>query len=185
MKPGPTLSILSIAIFAASCVKKPEASFTISNPNPSPGEVVTLTNTSVNAKDYVWEIDAGVFSTLESPQVVYPTSGTRTIHLTAIRNNHKSYADQQITVKQEGKVCFWQTTTAFAYPVNVTIGNTTKTISLGLASTPSACDAGNCANFHLAPGNYTYNAAQQAPGTQTWTGSVTITDGGCLVIGLL
>ncbi|HEY6161371.1 MAG TPA: hypothetical protein VI112_09115 [Bacteroidia bacterium] len=184
MKLNGILSLFLSSILLSACVKKPEASFTISNANPSPGEVVTLTNTSTNAKDYVWEIDAGVFSTLESPQIVYPTSGTRTIHLTAIKGSHKSYADQQIIVKQEGKVCFWQTTTAFAYPVNVTIGNITKTITLGLASTPQACDAANCANFHLAPGNYSFTAAQQAPGIQTWNGNITVSDGGCVVVGL-
>jgi PKD repeat protein len=177
------LFAFAVLLLLASCGKEPQASFTMSNPNPSPGEQVTLTNTSINAEDYVWEIDAGVYSTIESPVVIYPTSGTRTIHLTAIKRNKKSYSDQQIVVKQEGKATFWQTTSNYQYNVIVTIGSSSKQITTGVA-TPTGCDVTGCANFHLAPGTYPYTAAQVSPGTQTWNGNVTITDGGCVTIQL-
>jgi PKD repeat protein len=175
------VSFLAVSLFWG-CSKEPQASFTISNPNPSPGEQVTLTNTSVNANEYVWEIDAGVYSTLESPVVIYPTSGLRTIHLTAIKRSKKSYSDQEINVKQEGKLTFWQNSSSFVYPVNVTIGTLTRQITNSAAVT--SCDVSNCANFHLQPGTYAYTAAQVSPGVQTWSGNATITDGGCMIIQL-
>jgi hypothetical protein len=175
--------LLGVVVFlSGGCTREPQASFTMSNPNPSPGELVTLTNTSTDADDYVWEIDAGVYSTVESPVVVYPTSGTRTIHLTAIKRSKKSYADQDIVVKQEGKVTFWQDASSFAFTVNVTIGSATHQVTA--SSSAASCDVAGCANFHLPPGTYAYTAVQVAPGTQTWNGNVTITDGGCLVVQL-
>ena len=181
--PAKLFSGIAICLFIFSgCTKTPVASFTMSDPNPSPGELVTLTNTSTNATQYTWEIDAGVYSTIESPVVVYPTSGARTIHLTAINSSKKSYDDQVITVKQEGKVIFWQDQAHFADTVDVHIGTFTRTITNFI--TTVSCDAAYSANFHLAPGTYAYTAAQRPPGILTWNGNITITDGGCVQVQL-
>lgn len=173
--------ILSALVFA-SCGKPPQASFTISNTNPWPGQVVTLTNTSTNTLDQTWEIDVGVFSTQESPEVIYPTSGQRTIHLTVYKRNRKSYADQVINVRQAGKVIFWTNQTNWVadggYPIDVTVGTTTRTVT-NYITVVDCENTTNSAVYQLAPGTYPYTAAQQSPGIMTWSGNITITDGGC------
>ena len=172
--------ILSALLFL-SCGKPPQASFTVSDLNPWPGQQVTLTNTSTNSLDQTWEIDAGIYSTIESPVVIYPTSGSRTIHLTVYKRNKKSYADQVINVRQAGNAIFWTDQANWiadgGYAINVTVGTSTKTITNYISVVQ--CGASFSANYQLAPGTYPYTAAQQSPGVMTWSGNIVITDGNC------
>ena len=166
----------------ASCGKSPQASFTVSDANPWPGQQVTLTNTSTNSLDQTWEIDYGIYSTIESPVVIYPTSGSRTVHLTVYKRNKKSYADQVVNVRQAGKVIFWTDQANWiadgGYAIDVTLGSTNRTVT----NYNSIVDCENPeygAVYQLAPGTYLYTAAQQSPGALTWSGNIIITDGGC------
>ena len=86
--------------------------------------------------------------------------------------------------KKDGKVIFWQSTTGTQYLVTtVTLNGATGSITVNKSSTPSCGDSG-CANFTLQPGTYTYSATEASPGTATWSGSVTITEDGCLAFQL-
>ncbi|MEM7297393.1 MAG: PKD domain-containing protein, partial [Bacteroidota bacterium] len=60
----------------------PVASFTFSVDSET-GGIVTFSNTSQNATEYVWEFGDGTTSTQEAPVKTYTEDGTYTVVLTA------------------------------------------------------------------------------------------------------
>ena len=75
-----------------------------------------------------------------------------------------------------GDATFWVASDLGVGTINVTCNGITQVIS-GFYSTGSlSCGASGCANFNLTPGTYPYNASG---GNLTWSGSITITAGGC------
>ncbi len=87
------------------------------------------------------------------------------------------------TCINKGTVTFWQITSSGLEVTDVTINGSTTVITSEYPGIP-ACNASGCANFTLCPGNYSYTAAEQFPGSTTWSGIITVTDEGCLTIWL-
>lgn len=78
----------------------PTAGFNISDNTPCAGQSVTLTNTSVGATSYAWNIPGGTpnTSTDTNPTVVFNTAGSYTVTLTATNANGSQNSQQNITV---------------------------------------------------------------------------------------
>jgi len=83
-------------------------------------------------------------------------------------NNYNNYPGYNLT--------FWTATNCSPNPITVTVDSQTAVMTEFFANTIPACGAQGCANFSLPTGTYTYSATN---GDTTWTGSVSVTKGGC------
>lgn len=177
------LSVLTSIMFWG-CQKKPTATFVSSTGSPKTGEAVRFSNTSSDGNNYEWDFGDGQNSTETSPSHIYTSGGSRTVKLTAFSKNGRksSSATLSINVSAYGRVTFWQSGIPSYGNTDVTITSVTQTITVN-SSSPS-CGASGCANFGGTPGIYNYTAAEQFPGTATWSGAITITDNGCSTLEL-
>jgi hypothetical protein len=73
-----------------------------------------------------------------------------------------------------GSVTFWNSDVSSTITV-ITAGYSDVITSY---TNPTSCGTSGCANFTLPAGNYSYSAS--AGTGETWSGSFTITSGGCL-----
>lgn len=79
------------------------------------------------------------------------------------------------TGDESGNAMFWVSSDLGVGYITVSCNGMSQTISSYYDSAPS-CGAASCANFGLKPGVYQYTASAE---TMTWSGSVTVTSGGC------
>lgn len=94
MKNKSILFFLSLVMMA--CTSN-EVNFTYSPTQPRAGQMVTFTNTSDDAEEWLWSFGDGSTSTLKNPTKTYRKAGTYTIILKA--DNNDSYTHTaQITV---------------------------------------------------------------------------------------
>ncbi|MCB9234210.1 MAG: hypothetical protein H6581_21315 [Bacteroidia bacterium] len=103
---------------------------------------------------------------------------------TAINYNPNATLDDGTCIYQ-GKVTFWQSGNPSYNVTDVTIGGITRSISLDYAGGIHSCDVSGCANFALSPGTYNYTANEQGFLGTSWSGYVTVTKNGCLLVQLL
>lgn len=75
-----------------------------------------------------------------------------------------------------GEVLFWLRSDIGCGNIDVTVDNQTKTITSYYTSGAPDCGASGCATFTLEPGSYNFSASCSG---ETWSGSVSVTDGGC------
>lgn len=87
------------------------------------------------------------------------------------------------TCINKGQVTFWQINGSGYGYTDVTINGSTAVITSEYSGIP-ACNSSGCANFTLCPGSYAYTAAEQSPGTATWSGIATVSEDGCMTIWL-
>jgi hypothetical protein len=172
---------LACGLLFSSCNKQPTADFTTDKTEYSAGDVVKLTNKSLDAKSYKWIFPDG--QTSASPNVDYTlasniTPGVYSIKLEAIskKGNKKSEASKSITVNAAaGQLTVW-TSNSSVNPITVKINNVTLgTITLYYTSNPG-CGANGCVTANLNTGVYTISATD---GTYTWNGTTTITKNTC------
>ena len=92
------ISLIAIIVWLWLKIKKhPIASFTISPSAPAVGELVTFTNTSVNAKSYVWEINGVKITTVNTTQI-FKVPGLQNIGLLATNGDITSILSTRIKV---------------------------------------------------------------------------------------
>jgi endo-beta-N-acetylglucosaminidase D len=77
---------------------------------------------------------------------------------------------------------FWTAVNCSPNPITVTVDSQTASITEYFPSSTPSCGYQGCANFNLPAGTYTYSATNT---DTTWTGSVTVTKGGCTMQQLL
>ena len=174
--------LLPVAIFVMmGCTKTPHASFTIQQvPDTWPNSLVNLINTSTDADHYQWDLGNGTESTETSPMSAY-SSGTYTISLTAYSKDSKKsdVATQSITVApRNGTASFGQSNPS-GNVIDVHIGG--KTYSQAFINPIVNCDVGDDLNIEIPGGTYNYTAAEESPGTKTWSGTVVIPENGCII----
>jgi len=166
------------------CSKKPKASFTIQQTGQGrTNQIVNLINTSTDADHYLWDMGDGITSTSTSPTSAHST-GTYTITLTAYSKDSKKtdVASETITVAAlEGTASFGQTNPS-GNIIDVIIGG--KTYSKAFFFPIVNCNVGDDLNIHIPAGTYDYTATEHAPGTMTWSGTVEIPEGGCIIVRL-
>lgn len=80
----------------------------------------------------------------------------------------------------QGKVTFWNNNSSIGV-ITVYMGGTSGQITHDIL--PTVCNTSGCANFSGNPGTYSYTAS--ATTGQTWSGSATVTAGGCLLLRLI
>ncbi len=176
------LLIVLLGVFV-SCQKQPTALFSTDKTEYSPGEQIILTNTSIDAKSYIWTISDGQSSVEKN--LIYnlnsnQSEGILTFTLKALSRTGKkvSYATKNVTIKKAtGNVTFWQITNSGYDITVVTIDGVSSNITDEYPSVPSACGVAGCAVFNnISVGNHTFSATD---GTYTWNGTVSITKDGC------
>lgn len=77
-----------------------------------------------------------------------------------------------------GELTFFTTSDLGCGTINVTCNGVTKSITQYYPSGNPNCGATGCANFTLAPGTYSFTASCSG---RTWSGSNTVTAGGCML----
>ena len=105
------------------CEKEPEpiASFSLSNYSPDVGEIISVTNNSIDAFSYLWNDGEGNQTDDFAPMLIYDNPGTYKITLTAFSESgaKQNVTTESVTVVQSyGDVSFWQSGTP-AYGVTV------------------------------------------------------------------
>lgn len=75
-----------------------------------------------------------------------------------------------------GQAMFWIASDLGVGAISVTCNGSTKTFNSFYNSGAPACGATGVANFTLNPGTYSYTASG---GTLKWSGTITVTSGGC------
>jgi hypothetical protein len=177
-----------IIIALSSCTKQPAANISTDKTTYVAGDVIHLTNTSVDASSYLWTCPNG--QTLTAENIDYTTdvntpAGTLTFTLLASSANGKKNATATKTVTitaAKGNAIFWQLTGSGHSVTVVSVNGITSNITSEYSSAPS-CGAAGCAVFNdLEIGTYNFGASD---GTVNWSGTVTITKDGCTTKKLL
>ncbi len=147
------------------------------------GDTCIFQNFSTNATHYLWNFGDGTSSINSSHDIPHSFTlpGVYRTQLTAYdqEGNTNTTAVGGVVSPSSGNVCFWFSTTAIYAHTVVTIGTSSDTVKY-TTGLPNACGQSGCANFQLPPGTYNYSAAELAPGTHTWSGSVVIVKHGCI-----
>jgi|BioPla2DNA2_1021312.scaffolds.fasta_scaffold49856_2 hypothetical protein len=182
-------SIMIMLVFA-SCQKQPTADFSTDKTSYVGGETIYVTNHSINAEFYEWELSDGQ-STRVADNFKYYTdvsqSGVLTIQLTAYSKNYKksSVMVKSVTITPaKGEATFWLSngyiTTVYLYVPGY--GTISSEINRAYYDIPD-CGADGCANFsNLEAGTYSYYATD---GETEWEGSITVFPGRCSTMRLL
>jgi len=102
----------------------PTAGFTPSAPTVCVGDVVTFTNTSVNANSYQWNFGDGATSTLPNPAHVYAVPMTATVTLTASNTCGYAVTSQTLSVYSVPVAGFTPSATVVGVGQVVTFTNT-------------------------------------------------------------
>jgi len=81
--------------------------------------------------------------------------------------------------EEDGRIVFWNKDTDGIGIVVVQVESSiVGTITLNRTSEPD-CGENGVVTYTDKPGLYIYSAAEGSPGNRTWSGSFTLTDGGC------
>lgn len=107
-------------------VYHPTASFTVSNANPCPGDVVNFTSTSTGAVSYHWTFGDGGTSTLASPSHAYAVRGSYvvTLSVTDAHGCHDTSAGTIINVNKPVASFTMSDSTTICPPLLVYFTNT-------------------------------------------------------------
>jgi hypothetical protein len=188
---------LLFAFFLISCKPEPEiphaAQATISPGVPGidqleVGDTILFLNKSTYSDHYHWDFGDGATNNSNSPSILHTYNASGTFKTTLIAYNNDGKTDQTFSIHYifpvTGKSCFWFASSATYQHTVVTIGTARDTIKIA-TGLPGYCGFTGCANFQLSPGNYNYSAAELAPGTHTWSGSISITKHCCVMQQLL
>lgn len=92
-------------------------------------------------------------------------------------NYNPSATDDNGTCQYEGNVTFWYDTNGTTATVNV--GGETGYITQYYPTNDPSCGSSGCANFTLPVGSYSFTASSTF---SNWSGTVTVTKNGCLLM---
>jgi hypothetical protein len=76
-----------------------------------------------------------------------------------------------------GSAVFWTASDLGYGNITVNCNGYTQVISSYYSSGSPSCGASGCADFNLNPGSYSFSASA---GIHTWSGTITVTNGGCM-----
>lgn len=169
-----------ILILINSCQIKPYAQFEVLKNNYNHyvvGKNIKFTNQSYNYENCIWYFGDGETSSLDTPTHVYDYPGTYQISLIVYSSNGKrldNYYQTITVIANQGNAIFWMS--EGEYINNVTLNNSTKSITRNLTVRPN-CSTDGCACFNnLSSGTYNYTATD---GNSNWNGNITIIAGEC------
>ncbi|MBC7411014.1 MAG: hypothetical protein H7331_00980 [Bacteroidia bacterium] len=173
---------MSVMLITA-CQKQPSAEFTTDKTNYVGGDVIQLTNLSVDASKYKWTLADGQTST--SANVDYKTgedwvNGNLTFKLVATSKNGKksSEASKTVSIKTAtGQLTIWTSKTNGAGDISVKVdgayvGNITSYYTVGAPD----CAGAGCVFPILKVGSHTISGTD---GLNTWNGTITVAKNTC------
>ncbi|MBI1835802.1 MAG: hypothetical protein HYR91_00905 [Flavobacteriia bacterium] len=180
-------SFIALVATFFSCQKQPVALFSTDKDTYSAGDVIKLTNTTINGKTYKWTISDGQTSVSEHLDYLSNTSqGGETITFTLDAYSKKAkksdhYSKSIYLDYAKGDVTFWQTQGSGYDITVVSLNGISSNITGEYSSTPNCGDSG-CAVFNnIEVGTYSYTATD---GTFNWNGTVEVTKDGCTTVNL-
>lgn len=180
------LFALTLISFSA-CEKSdsdPVASFTVSNQTPVIDELVTFTNTSINAHHIRWTFPDGSTATSNTVSQSFFPNGINTVRLEAFNKNEtiSDIYELDLSVCIGGKVAFYVDSNTYKSPIDITFNNefagTLTTYLNGIAN----CGQPGALTIEICPGTYTYTAKDA--NNKTWTNNVKITANNCVSVKL-
>lgn len=164
-----------------SCSKKPLADFSTDKSTYTAGDVVKLTNSTIDGNSYKWTLPDGQTSASENLDYILDPSqpdATLSFKLEAFSKNGKEsdQAIKSITVKAAyGTATIW-TSNSNVSPINVYIDNTfAGTITSSYSIVP-ACGSIGCVTANLKVGTHIVSGSD---GNYTWSGTINILRDGC------
>jgi PKD repeat protein len=178
MKPFSLAALCGIALLSA-CQKQPTACFNVEYINTIGNDhIYEFTNCSSEAHDFIWDFGDGTISTVTNPRHTYHAAGDYTITLTGKSENNRKedVYTESIHIQGEGLATFWCNT---GHVVTLNIQTQDPITISTFPGTPSNCESG--IPVPLPEGTYTYTAAENAPGTLTWNGTLVVTNGSCIL----
>jgi len=171
---------LTVIIFT-SCQREPSADFSTDKSTYTAGDVIKLTNSSVDADKYKWTTPDGQTSTARDLNYTTNSSSpasTLTFKLEALSKNGKKsdLATKSVSLKEAtGQLTIW-TSNCSVNQINVSIdGTAAGTITNCYTSIP-ACAATGCVTATLKVGSHSIYATD---GNVSWNGTMTVTVNGC------
>jgi hypothetical protein len=186
MKRKITLMLATFSIILTSCQKQPSADFKTDKTEYVGGDVVKLTNTSIDATKYKWTLPDGQTSASENVDYTLAADqqdATLTFKLEAISNNGKKKDDASKTVSVKaatGQALIW-TSNSGVNQISVSIDNIAAgTITASYTGAPD-CGALGCVTANLKVGIHSVSATD---GNYTWNTTVTVTKNGCSSLNL-
>ena len=103
--------------------------------------------------------------------VLFSAIATLLLIASCRRDDHNQY-----NYNPTYNLTFWTAINCSPNPITVTVDSQTAVMSEYFPNVTPVCGTQGCANFNLAAGTYNYSATNT---DTTWTGSVTVTKGGC------
>ena len=171
---------LTVTIIS-SCQKQPSADFTTDKSTYIAGDVVKLTNTSIDGSTFKWTLPDGQTSAsknLDYTLNVNQQDATLSFKLEAISKNGSKTdeATKLIAVKAAtGQATIW-TSNSNVNPISVYIDNISAgTITSSYNGTPD-CGSLGCVTATLKVGTHAVSASD---GNFNWTGTVNVVRDGC------
>lgn len=169
------------AVFLFACTRQPTANFSTDQDTYYSGETAHFNNTSVHYARSVWTTYDGQTTTSNNMDFTFPlnmSSGDYSFTLDVYNGRKHDQITRKIYVERaSGEVTFW-TNTNFYGNIFVSIDNANANITSYYNYQPN-CGAQGCATFTLLPGTYDFYA--QDSYLDTWNGTVTVTNQGCLM----
>jgi PKD repeat protein len=109
--------VFTFLIALSGCIKEPVANFEANKTTAVTSEVITFTNTTVDAESYEWDFGDRKGSTDESPSHTYANPGVYDVILKAYSKKERKSdeASISITVKEANQIVFNNT----RYPLNL------------------------------------------------------------------
>lgn len=177
---------LILAVVMPGCQKEPTACFEIEEKaNYYTGEGIRMTNCSVDAYSFIWELPDGQKITDKNIIFTPADPGTYNIGLTALSKSGKksNYITHSIVAENAtGQIMFWANTEEEIKPITVRIGNSVLgNITLSYMALPD-CGSEGCVTVSLPVGNYSFHASDE---NYIWAGSITVLKDECSTMELL
>lgn len=173
--------VAAVSIIFSGCAKEPKAYFTTDKNEYVAGDIVKLTNTSVDGKTFLWTFPDGTTSDLASVDYITKEDlkdGTLTFKLQAFSKKEKKTDDvsKTVTVKAAtGQLLVWTALNNFGTIAvsidNVSAGNITQRYG-----TAPECGAVGSVTSTLKVGTHTITASNSS---YTWSGTITVAKNQC------
>jgi hypothetical protein len=181
---GISAVVLASFLLFSNCNKQPTADFVSDSDKYLGGDIIKLTNKSVNAKSYKWTLSDGQTSTAENIDFTLPDnalSGLYSIKLEAFSNRNRKTSEIVKTVSvtaATGKGIFWTSSKSFDSTLILINNLYGATVKLKQFISNPGCNPSYLGCFIIISpvGVLTFTAIS---GQNTRTGTLNITKNGC------
>jgi methionine-rich copper-binding protein CopC len=173
--------LFALTVFFTSCNKQPAADFSTDKSEYTAGEIVKLTNKSINGNTYKWTLPDNQTSASLNVDYALPNNtaaGNYYVKLEAIskKGNKVSEASKSFTVKDAmGTLVIW-TSNQDVDPISVLVDNVPVGVITHFYNSTPSCGAMGCVTANLKAGTHTIFATD---GYFEWKGTMSVTKNKC------